>query len=236
MKKYYSRHIATFLLACFALIYGVATFGNPLLFDRIYIIIIIGTAYILRKNPDVLGIMIILAVSHLMQDLVHYWNLEDNTNIVKILIYCCVLGTIYHLWYDSLNKLALAIVTLAISAEIYWFATGYNPPNIYWYVFLVNQNLFIRHVLLNRTAYYRQYLLVKGTPTVLDYSIEKVCLWFVVIDSIMILEYLIRHVLNLQLLVMYNAFEYFVQAIGVYVIWLVIREYQYLLEGKFIKA
>lgn len=236
MNKYYSSKIATVVLACFAVIYGVTTFGNPLLFDRVYIIVIIGTAYFLRKNPDVLGVMIILAVSHLMQDLVHYWNLEENTNLVKILVYCCVLGTIYQLWYDSLNKLALAIVTLAVSAEIYWLVTGYNAPNIYWYVFLVNQNLFIRHVLLNRTAYYREYLLVKGTPTVLDYAIEKVSLWFVVIDSIMIIEYLTRHVLKFDLLIMYNTFEYFVQAIGVYVIWLIIREYQYLLEGKIIKA
>jgi hypothetical protein len=236
MKKYYSSKIATFLLACFTITYGVATFGNPTLFDRIYLVMIIGTAYLLRKNPDVLGVMIILAISHLMQDLVHYWNLEENTSLVKILVYSCVLGTIYKLWYDNLNKLALAIVTLAISAEIYWLATGYNSPNIYWYVFLVNQNLFIRHVLLYRTAYYRKYLLVKGTPTILDYSIEKVCLWFVVIDSIMIIEYLIRHVLKFDLLIMYNAFEYFVQAIGVYVIWVIIREYQYLLEGKIIKA
>lgn len=236
MTQYYSSKLATIILATLAIIYGLATFGNPLLFDRIYIIIIIGTAYILRKNHDVLGIMIILAVSHLMQDLVHYWTQEDNVYLVKILVYCCVLFTIYQLWYDSLNKLALAITATAISAEIYWVVTAYSAPNIFWFVFLTNQSLILRHLLLCRTAYYRQYLQVKGQPTVLDYCIEKACKWFVIIDTLMILEYLARHIFNAEILIIYKSFPYVVQAIGVYIIWLVLREYQYLIEEKYIKA
>jgi hypothetical protein len=61
-------YLPNFLTALFGVLFGIATFGNGLAFGRIYIILLIFTGIVCKKDINVLSVIIIL-VLRMMWDL-----------------------------------------------------------------------------------------------------------------------------------------------------------------------
>lgn len=68
LLSHYLPKILTALFGGLFVSLGIYTFGNALLFDRIFIGVLIFTAVICRKNIDVLGVVVILVAFTLLDE------------------------------------------------------------------------------------------------------------------------------------------------------------------------
>jgi hypothetical protein len=124
-----------------------------------------------------------------------------------------------------------------LATDIYWHFINYPSPKTIWYMWLITSTLGVRYLLMYRVSFVEQYFPTKGESINLDWVIYKITATFVVIQTLMLLEYFARHILNLpEMLIIYTIYPYILQGISIATIWVVFHESYKLLIPKILKV
>lgn len=231
----YLPKILTALLGGLFVFLGIVTFGNAEAFDRLFIFILIFTAIVCRKNIDVLGIVFILAFGRILEELL-WFSTQDNL-YSKVAVYSCLAIILYKLKYDTMSRFAIPCLVLSISAELFWFASQYQfTPEIYWYNILIGQSMVVRFLLFSRINLSLSIFNKKASSINLDWIIYQVTRIFIVFETLNILEYLSRHILELEVTVIYVCYPFTMQAIATFILWAVFNEANKLLKTRILSA
>ena len=211
----FAQKVVSAALAGFFIAAGIITFGDASKFDRLYIAIIIAIAVYVRKDVNLLGVIFILAFERVVEELV--WLTTFGDNGFKWIVYLvCALGLCHERKAKAPCFFYLTLIyLLTVSSELYWLATGYNAPQIYWYLFLVANTVFIRNLFILRPFRTAEYFPSEAEPLRIDHHLHNIFAFFIWINIAMIVEYLLRHLVGLNhVLYVYNSFEYIVHIIA----------------------
>jgi hypothetical protein len=231
-------YLSKFLTAIFGGLFitlGILTFGNSNIFDWFFLSVLIFTAIICHKNINIVSIVLILFAQLALNQVV--WFVLNEHYLVVIFFYVFALWAIYQFRYDWAAKLMLFSVIIVIISDIYWFINDYPRPQISWYIWLMTSNLFVRYLIFSRVGIVDRYFPRKGLSTHLDWIIYKLSALIIIIQAILLMEYLVRHVLGLSnALFIYYCYPYLFQGIATISIWVVFNESYKQLMPHFLKA
>lgn len=219
----YLPHILTALFGGLFLAAGIFTFGNPLIFDRLFLGVIIFTAILCRKDINIVSALAIILLQHLFEEFA--WLYLPNYDLADIPIYLTGLWISYYFWYDWVSKILLANSVLAICAEFYWDVIGYNAPSIAWYVGLMIVCIVVRHLIFIRVGFIDMYFPEKGKSINLDWVLYKINVFVVLTQTLVLLEYFARHILGYSsVLLVYSYSPYMIHGLSTLIIWAAFSE------------
>jgi hypothetical protein len=214
---------------------GIFTFGNALLFDRLFLGVIVFTAILCRKEINIVAALAIILLQHLFEEIA--WLYLPNYDIANIPIYLAALWFSYYFWYDWVSKILLINSILAICAEVYWHLTGYSAPSIAWYLGLMIVCLVVRHFVFIRVGFVDLYFSDKGKSINLDWILYKINAFVVLTQTIVLYEYFARHILGYSnALLAYNYSAYLIHGLSTLIIWAAFSESYRQLIPKQLKA
>jgi hypothetical protein len=214
---FYIQRFITLLMSGLVVVAGVFTFGNADIFDRIFITVLILLIVYFYEDKNLASIFAIILFGRLFEEV--FWLVLTDQVMFKILVYGICLWLFYILRYDLLAKFALVIVSTTIVAEFYWYYISYEDiPNLTWYILLILQDLAIRHFVFLRPVIFKKWI----SPIIslpLDLQIYKIAGIFLILQFSMVTEYFIRHILGVNLLVVYYSYEYIAHILSVLMLW-----------------
>jgi hypothetical protein len=223
LKPAYLHQILTALFGGLFVFFGIVTFGNALAFDRIFICLLIFTGLVCRKDINVVSVIIILVLQLIWEGLA--WNILVDENLIKLLFYLIALYAVYYFRYDWLAKIMATSIIIASGSELYWYLNDYSAPEIYWYIWMMISNLFIRHLVFCRVSFVDSYFPSKGKSVNLDWIIYRLNAALIILQAAMVSEYLSRHLLGFDdTLIVYYSYSYIIHIIGTITIWAIFTE------------
>lgn len=214
---------------------GIITFNDAVLFDLLFIGVLVFTALICRKDINVLGVITIIFLLRALDEAV--WFFINGNIETKLLLYSFSLGISYYLRHDWAAKLLLIVTLIISSIEVYWFASAYPPPEIYWNIALIIVTLIARNLIFSRVSITENWFNLRSKSINLDWTIFRLYGLSLILQVAVVLEYLIRHLTNSpHLLVFYSAIPYIMQVISILAIWVTFQESYKLLLPRLLKA
>lgn len=237
LLAHYFPKIITALLGGLFIFASIYSFGNALVFDRIYVGVLIFTAFICRKNINVLGVVIILLIVSAINEVAWVVSEIEYPTIIKILFYILGISIYLMVRYDKVSKLLAVSLIISLCSELYWIIIDKTPPELHYYIFTQATYLFTRHLLFYRVSYTDDYFKDKAKSIDLDWHIFKLNTVGIVIETMNIIEYAVRNVLGkVEVMVVYNLYPYLMHALGAYYIWIIFHESYKLLIPKLLRA
>lgn len=213
------------VIACCFIVLGIWSFGNAELFDRAFYACLIFTALINMKDVNILGILIIILFSRTIDELA--WQVITNLEwqALRIPIYA-ILGIV--LWFGrhdpTFRYLSIFLWCICVASEIYWYFVGYKAPQLYWYLFTMSLALIVRHLIFLRTTLTVK-LGVKSSilnkEIQLDWEVYKVVHVTYIVQLLVLIEFLIRHLLGFHILVVYKLSPAIMHVLAIYTMYLV---------------
>jgi len=229
--KHYLNKAIRALIAGTVLYIGIITIGHGELFDRFYLLVLLGliTYSVIVKESNILGVATILFAANMADELLYL--LPDHSTS-KLLLYSLCGYILYVLKDDKITqRIAIPVFTLCVIAELYWYHTNYQAPQIYYYLGLLVINLAVRRVI-----YFRHLITLPsrlGTNSqliTLDNVIYNASAYFVIAIAALTLEYLIRHLSQLSITYVYYAYQYFARALLIYYL---VKTIDYIFKTRF---
>lgn len=197
---------------------GILTFGDALIFDRLFIVVMAAIALYVRNDINVLGIIVILTTEQVIEETV--WLTMQSFDYVKWVIYGACLTWLMVERKEPCFLYFATMLVLCSSAEMFWFITDSAPPIIYWHLFQIVSALLVRKFLILRSFITAEFFPKKAEPIRLDHYIYNAYVFFIWINMAMIIEYLLRYVLGFNgLLYMYNSFDYFTHFVTIIILY-----------------
>jgi len=236
----YLPQIMTALFGGFFVAAGIFTFGNAFIFDRLYLAILIFTAFICRKNINVVGIIVILLFERIFEETLWFFlhDIWNNIWFLKAGVYLTLGALTVKLWHDPMSKIALSCLVFSLFAEFYWHLTDYEKvPSIYWHNIIIGQSLVVRYLLFSRIGLTYKLLSKHSKSINLDWFIYQITSLYIVVEAFNIFEYLLRHIAKLlQVQFVYTIYPYVMQSLATFTLWIVFNETNKLIKSRFIKA
>jgi hypothetical protein len=218
LKAYLPRLLSPLIFGGCAVV-GLLTFGQPLAFDLIQTVTLLFVSVACRKHINLLSICIILLVSQCAMN--GYYLVYDNTWYWKVFTYSCTAILLYYFHGDRANNTALVFFVLTLITECYWVTVGYSAPQLFFIFWKINIYILCRFAFVYRPHYLRIRRKLNANVTPLDNHLYKLHTWVLYLQCLMILEYLIRHLTAFKPLYVYSAYEYIMQAMGVFVFYMI---------------
>lgn len=232
-----SKKVA-FVTGLIALFFGVYSFGKPLLFDRVYLILLLGAAaYSYHIDRNTFGIFVILSLERIFEESMFMLNSDEVTFKVLVIFLCAF--ACYKLRYDRMIWVAVGALASLLLAEAYWFYIGYPTPRIYWSIVILFQSLMVRHFIFFRPAIMEQrfpsWREIRWIHT--DWQIYQLMFVFVVVESARLIEYYVRHIAGFKnIQIIYDSYAYIAQAIACFVIWIILNEMIRITRERYLMA
>jgi hypothetical protein len=219
----YLPQILTALFGGLFVALGILTFGNALAFDRLHVGMLIFTGIICRKDINIVSVVILLLLQLTWESLAWHYLLSEN--LIKIILYSSAFWMMYYFRHDWVIKIILPILLLVIVSEIYWYKINYSAPEIYWHIWIMASNLFVRYLIFIRVGIVDKYFPEKGLSVNLDWIIYKLSALIIIIQTAMILEYFLRHIVGISnMLYVYYSYSYLVHGFATIVVWAIFSE------------
>jgi len=214
---------------------GIFTFGNALVFDRLFLGVIIFTAILCRRDVNVLSVTAIIFLQHIVEELA--WLYLPSGYLIKAIVYIAGFCLVYYFWYDWTSKILLLCVVLGASTEIYWFVIEYDPPQTFWYVCIIMICISIRHLVFLRVNVVESFISKKAKSINLDWVLYKINGVVIITQTIVLFEYYLRHILGFQnALFAYYSLAYVIHALSTIIIWATFNESYKQLVPRLLKA
>lgn len=230
----YLPQIITALFGGLFVALGILTFENSIVFDRLFLAVLIFTTIVCRHDINVVFIATILLLQLSMEEVIWLYLLDNN--IFKISLYIAGFTVAYLFRYDWIVKVVIPTLLIIILTEIYWWFIEYDAPNIFWHVWIITSNLVVRYCIFSRVGILQHYFSVKAQSINLDWVIYKLSALIIVIQAIMLAEYMARHLFGFNILIIYHSYPYLIRCVSVFAIWAIFHESNKLLIPKLIKA
>lgn len=220
------------VIAIAFILLGYYTFGNAMLFDRLFFLCLLFAGFFCRKDVNVLSVVFIIVAGRVLDEA--GFQLLDNPDLLfKIMVYPLLGLAIYRFKDDELFYLAMAALLGCVCAEIYWLAIGYQPPNILWSLFGMLLSLAFRYALIFRLFVIEKFYPGRSRGILIDFIIRLVAGAHIIISVLMITEYLLRHVGGTDVMYMYNSYPYVSHALALITLWALFHQaYQQLVQSR----
>lgn len=197
-------------------VFGVMTFDNAPLYNIGFALLMVVLSIAHSNKANLLSLFIILGADRVIGKINIFLLLSTpvgESAITKIVIYSITLFVVIKFRYQTLSKIVLAALCIAIPIEIYWFNTGYAAPHIDFFFLGLAQAIFLRYALLMKAVIFRP---LKGvTPHNMDFNISELVFLSAMVKLIMMGEYLVRHLTGFPSLVIYYAYDYLQHSINI---------------------
>jgi hypothetical protein len=237
LLAHYFPKILTALLGGLFIFASIYSFGNALIFDRLYIGVLIFTAIICRKNVNVFGVIVILLFISAVNEIAWVVSEIEYKTFIKILFYAIGLIIYMVVRYDKVSNLLALSLLLCFCSESYWIIVDRNPPELYWVIFIQASHLLTRHLLFYRVSYTADYYRDEAKSIDLDWHIFKLNTVAIVIHTLTVIEYIIRNVFGqVEVMFIYNLYPYLMHALAAYYIWIIFQESYKLLIPKLLRT
>ncbi|MFT2091320.1 hypothetical protein ACMUMK_10055 [Paraglaciecola sp. 2405UD69-4] len=215
--------------------FGILSFGNAYIFDRVFLAVLVFTALLCKDNINIVSVVVILFIQAIIGETL--WLFWDDTLTFKFIFYIFSLAVLYFCRHDKITRVILAVTILMIITNIFWYITSYNPPNTTWYMWLTISSLGVRFLIFSRVSFVEHYFPKRSESINLDWAIYRLSAFFIFIQVAMILEYWVRHVFSYSdAILMYTIYPYLTQTIATLIIWVVFHESYKLLLPKIMKV
>jgi hypothetical protein len=136
------------------------------------------------------------------------WVITNRNIYFDAAIYTSSLIIFYNFKYDKASKAGFLITLICLTCEIYWFYIGYDKnPSIEWFIYYIASCVLIRHLIFHRSSIcYNWWPGMKLTR--IDRHVYDLQAFIIAICSLNIIEYLVRHLFNQNILVVYTIYPY----------------------------
>jgi hypothetical protein len=172
-------------------------------FAMVYNIAIVAFLFISFRNYDLFALVITIAAIRGYQEFI--WYLLDDSYSSKGIVYISIISLCSWLFYDKLAKLLLLLVALSIVADIYWYFTQYDSPNISWDLANAVSMLVARHIFIVKSAYIATWTNSEPKSLDIDFYLFMILSVQFFVHIAAALEYLVRHLTDLNPLFIYNS-------------------------------
>jgi len=216
---------------------GFFTFGQGLLFEKIYLALLAFIAVIFIREINLVSIIAITAMSNLSSMLL--FPLVNGSNfqmILKILTYLAIILSLIKFSEESLRLSIAVVVALCIGAEFYWYFSDHQGAVIYWYVLLININMLVRYFFFRRVFIMAKYFPNQYRSLDLDHSLYQVVLLYIVVHELVLVEYVLRRVFDVPSTVLYYAAPYLFHGLTTYTVLLILLQGYTLITQHWFKA
>ncbi|WP_289028402.1 hypothetical protein [uncultured Paraglaciecola sp.] len=230
----YLPKIITALFGGLFIAFGILTFDNGGIFDRVFLGVLLFTAIICRHDINVVSIVTILLAQLLLEELV--WLFWLDNYIFKVSFYICGFWVAYTFRYDWGAKVTILCLILASITELYWHVADYDAPMIFWHVWIMISNITVRFLIFSRVGIVHSYFPKTAKSINLDWIIYKLSGVVLTVQALMIVEYTVRHLSGINILTIYHSYPYLLRSISVFSVWAIFHENNKLLIPKLIKA
>lgn len=171
---------------------GYFTFGNALLFERLFFLCLIFVGFFCRKNVNVLCVVLIIFAGRIMDEAGYHFIIPSDL-FIKILCYPALAYFLYRFRHDELSKLAAIIFIACLTSELYWLLIGYQAPEVMWLMFGIIVNTAVRYALIFRMFVIEKFFPGKAEDIMIDFIIRKAAGIHIIISALSAIEYLVRH-------------------------------------------
>ena len=220
------KGISTLLFLIFIFL-GYLSFGYPQYFDRLFFLLLLCLIVSYKRSPDLAAIGIIILVVRVSSETLFLYQ-GSYGEVICYAVSCMI---IHKFKFDKhISFLLLPILVICTFAEIYWYLIGYKDPGLGFYVMLIAMNCWLRYLIIYRAHITKSFPNIKLSGISLDYDLYRLSGVSNVIVTVMIVEYLVRHLTPLNPLFIYEVYTYCLQLIAILFPYLVIS---YLIKSRF---
>ena len=220
--RHYTSIALNIIIIGTCIVLGISTFGVPLLFDSLSALFFLVVAFYYRRDVNIKTVCVLLILESLLINTI--FVLSTNSYFWIIAAYVATAITLWQVRQDKLTRIILAFFVISVSLEIYWYVVGYEGPQIYFYFLKISIYLLVRFLLLYRPHGLNYFLNSGASILRLDWFVYQTKAAMCLIECAMISEYLLRHTFSVKPMLMYNYYQYIMQGLSVWIIWLVLRE------------
>lgn len=211
---------------------GYYTFGNAMLFDRLFFLCLLFAGFFCRKDVNVLSVVFIIVAGRVLDE-AGFQLLDTPDLLLKMMVYPMLGLAIYRFKEDELFYLAFATLLGCVCAEIYWLVIGYQAPNILWSLYGITLSLAFRYALIFRLFVIEKFFPGQARDILIDFIIRLVAGAHVCVSVLSIVEYLIRHLGNYDVMYIYSCYPYLSQAFAVITLWALFHQtYKQLVHSR----
>lgn len=233
----YLHTIRLLIVATLCIGVAIFTIGDGELFDQIFYTVLAITLLFCRKNINVAMVVAIILVERLTDELIWLsWGWAESIPF-RLALYTLAVFVCVKLKHDSRNKVLVPTTLLLVAAtDLYWTVTSYESQKIIWYLICIILCMAVRWFLFTRYELVMKYFPGKEALSKSEEWIYEAYQWVIYVNVLMILEYIIRHLFQINLLVIYHAYSYLIQFVYAYVLWAILNENTQIILNKSIKA
>jgi hypothetical protein len=216
---------------------GFLTFGDGLLFEKIYIALLVFMAVIFIRDINIVSIIVISAIANLSSELLYFIVFDSEYQIAtKLMVYVAICITLFKLKTEEFRIIISVVIGLCIAAEMYWIYTGYDAPSIYWYVLLININLAVRFFLFSRVFITSKYFPKRYRSLDLDISLHSLVWYYILVHMAVLIEYLVRRIFDVSFAEIYYAAPYVFHGLTTYSALLIMFQGYKIIRYEWFKA
>lgn len=228
--------IAKFVGAATFVAAGYLTYGEGLLFQKIYIAFLVFVALLFIRDINVVSVILILGIANLSSEIFYPITTFDSQTFVKIAVYSSVSYTLYWLKSEEYRLTIAIVIALCIAAEVYWHIINYAAPLIYWYVLLININILVRYFLFSRVFIISRYFPLKYRSLDLDITLYNLAWYYILVHMAVILEYFARHIFDIPVDSIYYLAPYIFHGLTTYSALLILAQGYKIIRKEWFKA
>jgi hypothetical protein len=213
------------------------TYGQSLLFEKIYLAVLGFIAVIFIRDINLISLICISATANIASELLYPLVMtSDFQTTFKVLTYTAIILSIIKFREDSLRLSVSLVVAMCLGAELYWYLTDSPAAVIYWYVLLININFLVRHFLFSRVFIMAKYFPKRYRSLNLDHTLYQVVLLYIVVHELVLVEYVLRRVFDVPTTVVYYAAPYLFHGLTAYTALLIYIQGYTLISKSWFKA
>lgn len=232
-----SSRIPKFIGSVLFVCAGFLTYGDTLLFEKIYLALLGFVAVLFIRDINLVSIIVISAGANLSSELLYPLVISEQFQFpLKILTYLVSCWTLFKVSEDSMRWPTVAVVALCLVTEGYWYVSGQDSPMIFWYVLLLTINLWVRHFLFARVFIMAKHFPSQYRSLNLDHTLYQLVFFYILLHQIILLEYIVRRVFDVPITHIYYAAPYIFHGLTTYSALLVLVQGYILISKNWFKA
>lgn len=200
-----------FSLLLICAVIGVFTYGQGRVFDLVYLVAALVSLFVLWFDNNIKAALLVVIVMLLTEEAVFQLLLTQSI-ATKFVVYAAVGALAWVFKWSRFIQIMGLLCVVCVAVEIFWYVTDYEAPaGLHWHMAVLAITLFTRTMLDARPfiASKSTFLAWMGDDfTRLDRQLSKLMLMFSCVEVVSIVDYLLRHLLSSQSLMIYNAYPY----------------------------
>jgi hypothetical protein len=232
-----STRIPKFIGSVLFVCAGFLTYGDSLLFEKIYLALLGFVAVLFIRDINIVSIIVISAAANLSSEVLYPLVISEHFQLIlKLLTYFAVCYTLYNVSEDSMRMPTIIVVGLCLTTECYWYLSGQDAPMIFWYVLLLTINLWVRHFLFARVFIMAKYFPTQYRSLNLDHTLYQLVFFYILLHQLVLVEYILRRVFDVPSTHIYYAAPYIFHGLTTYSALLVLIQGYILISKNWFKA